>query len=226
MGNDLSKEPYDDTVIQKIKDVEKDTNPLYSFWRRFDSDIKEVLKTKNQSDTFLNRMTLGLEDLRFSMLYTRQIAIHHFSFAIPDERALEMIEEYSRNKQILEIGCGTGYWSKLLRQKGCDVIAVDTNSEFPEKNHHIDNIIEMDGEEFINQYDTRNMVLLMIWPRDCDIFLKNFHGEYVIWIGETDGATGEISDDTRWKPVESHVIPCWPGLHDYMLVYKSIKDVQ
>ncbi|KAL3666792.1 hypothetical protein V7S43_008412 [Phytophthora oleae] len=45
-----------------------------------------------------------------------------YSWAIPDERALQIIKHYG---PIVEMGAGSGYWARLLQLRGVDVVAYD-----------------------------------------------------------------------------------------------------
>mmetsp|Transcript_25627 Transcript_25627/g.33553 ORF Transcript_25627/g.33553 Transcript_25627/m.33553 type:complete len:336 (+) Transcript_25627:48-1055(+) len=45
-----------------------------------------------------------------------------YSWAIPDERALKAVANFG---PIIEVGCGLGYWAKLLRDRGVNVAAYD-----------------------------------------------------------------------------------------------------
>lgn len=44
------------------------------------------------------------------------------SFAIPCQEAIEAI---GRAERVLEIGAGTGFWARLLANRGVDVVATD-----------------------------------------------------------------------------------------------------
>jgi hypothetical protein len=46
-----------------------------------------------------------------------------FACAIPSERALQAI--VALNLPLLEVGAGSGYWARLLRARGVDVLAFD-----------------------------------------------------------------------------------------------------
>ena len=45
-----------------------------------------------------------------------------YAWAIPDERALQVLAHYS---PIVEMGGGTGYWARCLRERGVDVLCYD-----------------------------------------------------------------------------------------------------
>ena len=58
----------------------------------------------------------------FEDLDYRRYWIQKFSYAIPNDEALDLILSYS---PIVEMGAGLGYWAYLLDQKGCDIVAYD-----------------------------------------------------------------------------------------------------
>ena len=45
-----------------------------------------------------------------------------YAWAIPDERALQILASFS---PLIEIGAGRGYWARLLRDQGVDILAFD-----------------------------------------------------------------------------------------------------
>jgi hypothetical protein len=56
----------------------------------------------------------------------RSHLIRKYAFAVPDERALACLAKYA---PIVEMGAGTGYWARCLRERGVDVIAYDELGE-------------------------------------------------------------------------------------------------
>lgn len=45
-----------------------------------------------------------------------------YAWAIPDERALQILASFS---PLIEIGAGRGYWARLLRDQGVNILAFD-----------------------------------------------------------------------------------------------------
>ncbi|TMB41280.1 MAG: hypothetical protein E6J53_10650 [Chloroflexi bacterium] len=56
----------------------------------------------------------------------RSHLVRKYAFGVPDESALAAIARYA---PIVEIGAGTGYWARCLRERGVDVIAYDELGE-------------------------------------------------------------------------------------------------
>lgn len=52
----------------------------------------------------------------------RSHLVRKYAFAVPDEPALAAIARYA---PIVEMGAGTGYWARCLRERGIDVVAYD-----------------------------------------------------------------------------------------------------
>ena len=57
---------------------------------------------------------------------TRDMLVRKYSWAIPSPEALDLIVRHVGNREIVEIGAGTGYWAKMLSQLGVKVHAFDT----------------------------------------------------------------------------------------------------
>lgn len=148
-----------------------------------------------------------------------------YSFAIPNEQALEVLKQHA---PIIEIGSGSGYWAFLLRQKGVDVLAVDNMSETFEK-RWLSDIVVKDGTTFLKSNNgCANRTLLLCWPRDADNIIEAFQGDTIIWIGEIGGSTWYFQDDAleEWEMKQEVMIPTWPGVHDTMNVYKRKKYIK
>jgi hypothetical protein len=56
----------------------------------------------------------------------RSHLVRKYAFGVPDERALACLARYA---PIVEIGAGTGYWARCLRERGVDVVAYDELGE-------------------------------------------------------------------------------------------------
>jgi hypothetical protein len=53
----------------------------------------------------------------------RQHLTHKYAFGVPGDEALECLARYA---PLVEIGAGTGYWARCLRERGVDIVAYDT----------------------------------------------------------------------------------------------------
>ena len=75
---------------------------------------------------------------------------HYYSFAIPCESALEFMKDYS---PICEMGAGSGYWAKLLADRGVDIIAYDTVLPDKEDFHKVQKYLRFNQEAAFLELD-------------------------------------------------------------------------
>ena len=66
-----------------------------------------------------------------------------FSCAIPTEGALQAIADLKM--PVVEVGCGSGYWARLLRGRGVDVLAYDLHPPKPLETGASSDAVEQDG---------------------------------------------------------------------------------
>lgn len=153
-----------------------------------------------------------------------------YAWAIPTEEAINLIQVHSPNG-VVEIGAGTGYWCWLLKQKGVKVFPYDIK---PLRNDYIKGCwtpISRGGASSARKFS--NQTLLLCWPvyKDSQAAqsLRYYRGDTFIYIGE--GAGGCTGDDEfhtlirqeeniQWEEVEELTIPRWPGMHDYLTIYR------
>lgn len=251
MGN-IESEPYFSVADEKIKTFLLTTkqanvlNPMLEYYKQY------VLMEHKEEDNYMTRNLLIYKQRRFSSLWNRQMIIQYFGYAIPDPQALSIIKEYTMTleqpclpRRVIEIGSGLGYWTYLLRQEGLQVDAVDTMEEFNQVDRYwIKDTIKADAVDYLKENNSKESVLLMVWPRSCEEFLEHFQGEYVILVGEGEmGCTGVIHERYQnsegeeegecdecggacrsvWEGIRSYNHPTWPALHDFMMVYRRIK---
>lgn len=150
-----------------------------------------------------------------------------YSFAVPTPEAIAAIVKFVGERRLLEAGAGSGLWARLLADAGVDVTAVDNHawskSDVPHGKFYA--VAQADAvEEAAGDYGA----LMLCWPdyatsmaADC---LKRFRGDRVVYIGE--GSGGCTGDDCfheqlrKWHEEEEVVIPQWPGLYDYLVLYR------
>lgn len=154
--------------------------------------------------------------------------ITKYGFALPNDEAIAKITNLS---PIVEVGAGSGYWSKLSHENGCDIIATDDYSgEYSFKMADHFSVENIDAVSAVEKYPDRNV--LMIWPslgdnwaRECIENIKS--GNYLIFIGEGEG--GCVANDEffeylieNFEFMEYIEIPQWPLIHDFMNIYRRI----
>lgn len=169
-----------------------------------------------------------------------------FSWAIPDKKAIEAIADMSPNG-VVEIGAGGGYWAKMLRLAGVDVIAYDPEPEPNTWHTQVwDKVLRGDHTAVIGHAD---LTLLTVWPEYGATWsaemLGLYDGSTVVYVGEgPGGCTGDddfhtlLGDDmdccyenpedchcpappeARFTRLGDYVsIPQWYGLHDDLSIY-------
>eukprot|EP00928_Gymnodinium_smaydae_P042639 TRINITY_DN28686_c0_g1_i1.p1 TRINITY_DN28686_c0_g1~~TRINITY_DN28686_c0_g1_i1.p1 ORF type:complete len:407 (-),score=38.66 TRINITY_DN28686_c0_g1_i1:499-1719(-) len=135
-----------------------------------------------------------------------------FSFAVPSEEALACAARY---EPLIEIGAGTGYWSQLLRARGCDIVAYDIappseTSPNPFFTACFGEVCR-GGPEVLSNKSNERRALLLAWPHS-DIeraahsspntelttpwdaaCLDAFQGDVVLYIGEWERQSAPLS---------------------------------
>lgn len=186
-------------------------NPLYWLWKRYN---------ETQHDDI-------------SPIYVRRYAVQAYAWAIPTDRAIDDIAQYS---PILEVGAGSGYWASLLADAGADIIATDpyppSETFFP---------VEKLADRVAVQRYGAGRTLFIAWPPydmpvayDALRAYEAVGGHRVVYIGE--GMWGCTADDAfhtalgvggesdvehhGWKFVEGFYLPQWSGIHDAVHVYE------
>jgi hypothetical protein len=183
----------------------------------------------------INVHTMSCYDFsNFNALHElRQEYIARFGFAIITDDLIKAITSY---EPLLEIGCGSGYWTYELRKAGADVLPTDPAIGKYRMIHgagrwenlwvEIENI---DGAAAVQKYPTRN--LLMVWPDYNDQWafetIQVFKGDVVLYCGEGDGgctATEEFHDYLRahFNKMADYRIPQFDGIHDSLEVWKRL----
>ncbi len=158
----------------------------------------------------------------------RDIFTKQFSWAIPNQEALSRISNFS---PLIEIGAGTGFWAKLLRGLGVDILTFDKYPPDKKHNNFHDKIvytnIQPGSPRTLRGY--RDRTLFLCWPPyNNDMAyrcLQYYKGEYLIYIGEDNGGCNGDTDfhnqiEKDWNEIDKVYIPQWPGLHDSLLIYK------
>jgi len=201
----------------------------------FNEDSDNTSQYKEILDCFQNIKPLKSVNgiikkiLYINSFHIRLSIIHQYGFAIPCVEAIESVVKLS---PCIEIGCGSGYWSKLIKENGGDIIATDKimgeKSKYSKewKNEAIETL---DAEKAIEKYSDRNV--LLSWP--C--YSKNWAaksiskikpGKFLIFIGEDIG--GCCANDTFFEILDKDFelkeeirIPQWFGIHDIMRIYRK-----
>ena len=168
------------------------------------------------------------DGLDFGQSKLRSRLVEKYAWAIPDERAIRLIVKYS---PIVEIGCGTGYWARLITDNGGIVFPFDSHVPGIDTNpyrHKVTYVDILKGSiEVLDKL--KNFNLFLCWP-PMDSFaydaLRRYQGDTLIYIGENEyGCTADrkfFKELNKWKMIVKHRLPRWYGIHDYLTIYKRI----
>jgi hypothetical protein len=178
------------------------------------------------------------DDFCFMPWRWRRTAVSKYAWAVPDDWAIQVIEEQLNGMGVVEIGAGTGYWAWMLSQVGIDVAAYDTKI----KRRKLWYPVKRGGAKQAKRFPDRALMLCWPWygePMATNCLL-NYSGNTLIYIGEGYGGctaddefhrligegghyeeNGEwVSDDSEWSLVVEEPIPQWDGIHDKLSIYR------
>lgn len=199
-----------------------DVNMFNPYWELFKS-LNDGFQTEEDLDAFSH----------VSKFVHRGPLVRKFSWAIPDDDALDIIRKHSP-QGLVELGAGKGYWASLLKKKGVDVLAFDKNpvqsNDFTDQKDPWFDVLPGDWR-VTTKHKLRT--LFLCWPTYDDSWayqaLKNYHGhggKTLIYVGEHDG--GCCADDKFFEylskhfvEIAEHDIPHWWAVHDRLWVYRA-----
>jgi hypothetical protein len=188
-------------------------NPLYELWK--------LHAIKNRDEIEAGAMVKEME--------ARDNAVRRYSWAIPDDRALNMIAQFG---PIVEMGAGKGYWAGQLQSRGVDIIAYD--AEPPTR--FSGNLYCLPGSFFAVKKGLppvlmrhADRALFLCWPDyntpfafDC---LSHYKGSTVIYVGESHGGcTGSPAFhdklEEEFECLGEYANPTWSFIHDGLTIWR------
>ena len=203
-------------------------NPLLEdFMAAF--ELRDEVREGSRESLLGYRQTWYLTEVMFELR-------KKYSFAIPDETAIQMLVALS---PIVEIGAGNGYWAKILSEKGADIIAYDTHPPLHSKNYYFGKGCQyfdvFFGDACVSaQYPDRT--LFLCWPpyneSMAEVALKNYTGNTLVYIGEDSwGCTGnkefhEMREGKEWELVDGYQLCRWEGIYDRLFVYNRVNKTK
>lgn len=153
----------------------------------------------------------------------RTQCIEKYGFAVPTEKVLREILKVSP-KGIVEVGAGSGYWSKLLQLLGGDVIACDDGSGlYPFQVGAFFPVEPISYEKLFRTKAVHGRTLLVVWPSTDNLkIFASYQGDTVVYVGEMgDGCTGYDSKiEETWELAKTVEIPVWDCIHDSLGIFK------
>jgi hypothetical protein len=162
--------------------------------------------------------------LEFDTIDWREECICKFGFSIP---CAEVIEAVVPESPLLEVGAGTGYWTKILKDAGADIVATDI--DVWEKSGLLFgvDVKKMSAPVAVKVYPKRNVFmswpsLNMSWPLEAAREIRP--GRLLFYLGEWMGAT---ANDDFHEFVEENFedrgaveVPKWPCVHDRLYILR------
>lgn len=162
----------------------------------------------------------------------RQKFVTDYSWAVPTQKAIQEIKNFTDGQTILEVGSGLGLWAKLLQDEGINIIPTNIPISDKEKYFNVGKkpftkIEYLSHLESIQSYP-ETAILMLSWPPCDDIMayelLKRFKGSKLIFIGE--GKYGCTAEDNFFDLLENTYvlyktveIPRWRNIYDDLFLY-------
>lgn len=193
------------------------SEPIFLLWKLADGEIRQANAYDWEASLFSSRL--------------RNTCVC-ISWSIPTHATIMTILD--RSKNILDMGCGSGYWSYMFKQAGAEsVIAIDNDSD-QAKIVKIGTFYPVTKKDCVSwmkahsgNYDSHAM--FFSWPRTNKIMvdcIEVWKGQHIFVIGEdSGGCTGcldtYMKNNESWKS-EKIEIPTWNGINDSLTIYTRI----
>lgn len=161
--------------------------------------------------------------------------IPQFAWAIPNHAALVAL---AASAPLIELGAGTGYWAYLLRERGVDIVAFDTEppqttthqNQWQRSPMHVGTCwtdVQMGTPAVLRGGQYRERTLFLCWPPPTTMALEaldTYAGETVALIGCGPDETGCLAFYdlllSQWKLIQTVAIPQWCGVPDTLTIYQ------
>ena len=163
--------------------------------------------------------------------------INEWSWVAPTSNNHRVIKEVICEVEagnILDIGCGSGYWTSVIHNAGHNIKGIN-NGSFDMDANHVDNFDELcESKSFydltdaeLEEFDT----WILFWPPYNSELAEDVLGAFnrlesvktLIYIGEIYGcnATDDFCDDIIEMDGRDVVIDNFDGIHDTMIVVRK-----
>lgn len=146
--------------------------------------------------------------------------IREYSFAIPTDEALAAVAACSASG-VVEIGSGTGYWARMLHERGVDVIAYDIAPPPSAQNRWFAGAapwfpVRAGDHRVVAAHANRTLLLVWptsneTWPSDTLQLFADNGGRRVAFVGEAPG--GSTGDDL-FHALLGAFDRCWSCAYD------------
>jgi len=161
----------------------------------------------------------------------RRDVIPRYAWTVSDPPTLDFVAAHA-GPVVIDPMAGTGYWARLLAERGATVLAYDRYAHAPADNHwhrgmpHWTRVIPGEAVDTVAAAGPA-VTLLLSWPpyatSDGADALRAYTGNRIVYIGEDGGCTGddELAKllDTEWNLVAQHQPVQWWGIRDQVFIY-------
>ncbi len=196
---------------------------LFQIWKTY------CLEVNYQGDDDPDKFRVPFERTTYNGL---------LSYAIPSATVLNVItilvKKYAQGNMI-DIGCGSGYWASLFIKQGLNVIAIDDKRENISFEPFFPQTIKMEANHYISEHKDwdHDSALFLCWPRptlEMKQVLLAYSGPLVVFIGMlgeevTLNVVEEMtSRPQKWiqVPLPNVKLPRWPLVQDDLYIWRRV----
>ena len=179
-------------------------------FKKFGPQYRDHLHGRRDSP--FNTMESTVQTLR-----ERDLFIAEFGFAVPSREVIDLMLGYS---PLIEIGAGSGAWSKLLKDRGAHIIATDPKREQYAFDHgRYIPLMPLQGKTAVRRWPDRNV--LCVWPSLNETWLRQaaraMRPGRILFVVRED----TCAEDSTWnyiagafRQIASHELLSWHFMHD------------
>ena len=172
------KKSSDSTSDGAIRKRDRESVPGENLYM---TEVKQLRKTiPHWKNMYSKQADETRQDELLRLRILGQPLAEKYSWAIPDERSLNVLKHFS---PLIEIGCGKGYWASLLQERGVDIIPIDQEG--------FDDAwtkITLGNPDSLSKSIAKGRNLFLCYPDEAESMaiecLKRFTGDYIIHVGE------------------------------------------
>ncbi|KAI4088325.1 MAG: hypothetical protein LQ339_008722 [Xanthoria mediterranea] len=136
-------------IVPKLKSPH--INPYYDYWAWSCRNLEWAGPTANTVQVKQSHHVLP-------------VLMHHFGCVAPSYESLEVIKQSAKGRKVLDLGCGNGYWTHMLRRLGVPVDAVD-NLQSKYRTVWINDVMVEEGEKYLKARNgAEDALLLLVYP--------------------------------------------------------------
>ena len=183
----------------------------------------------------------------------RRVFNSNFGWSVPCKEAVDEIKKYAR-EPLHDVMAGTGYWSRVLKKGGINVIASDIHKVFIKNDYHDRKFGKQHMAQTYNAEPEKSSIkrrnalkvafdmgrerikgdIFISWPPyespvAHDALSLIPIGTRVFYVGEgTSGCTGDLAFHknlaTNFKKLKYVPLPTFEGIHDSLNIYEKISN--